>query len=80
MRRRSMKLWKRMTALLLVAIMSFLLPANNLAGQFSQAATSKKLYIGDLRVVMTDGLTSPQEWCNAREENKDADKGNDWYC
>ena len=68
-----MKIWKRLTALSLAAIMSFMLPSNDLAGQISRAATSKRLYIGELKVVMTDGTTTPQQWCDSQAENKDDD-------
>lgn len=73
-----MKLWKRAMALLLVAVMSFMLPSNDLAGHISRAASSKRLYIGELKVVMTDGTTTPQQWCDSQTENKDDDESNDW--
>ena len=78
------KPWKnyliRVVALILVAAMGCISPLNSMSEKTADAASSKKLYVGDVKLFIKEGgsESDAQSWCDAQDVNKDEDETNDW--
>ena len=68
----------RAVSLLLIAVMACIQPMNSLSEKTAYAASSNKLYIGEVKLfIKTDGKKSDaQSWCDSQEANKDDDDTN----
>ena len=74
------KIFKRITAMMTLLTLAFLLPAGNLYQYNVQAATNDRKYISEIKLYISNGavIESAQKWCDDQSENKDKDKENDW--
>ena len=71
---------RRVVALILVAAMGCISPMNSMSEKTADAASSKKMYVGDVKLFIKEGGSEEdaQSWCDAQDANKDEDETNDW--